>query len=259
MRKTKKLTLSVSLVVLLAVTASTPVQAAIKVSNTYSSSNSAGSIVSLRSYTPWVNDATSSTPVTPSTPVNSNSTSTGYNKVVSLKNYKYSIPSTPTTPTQPAPTQPVPTQPSSPAQPTTPTQPATPPTSGTTTASTQEEAMINEINKERAAAGLAPVKVDLRLAEVAQLKANDMNTNGYFSHTSPTYGSPYDMLRAAGIQYRAAGENIARNRSVDFAMAAFMSSDGHRKNILNPAYTHVGVGVVSNSSGNYYVQIFASL
>jgi uncharacterized YkwD family protein len=117
--------------------------------------------------------------------------------------------------------------------------------------------MIDEVNKERAAAGLPALKVDLRLVGVAQTKANDMKTNGYFSHTSPTYGSPFDMIRMAGVQYRYAGENIARNISVDAAMAAFMSSDGHRKNILNPAYTHVGVGVVSSSAGNYYVQIFA--
>jgi uncharacterized protein YkwD len=61
-----------------------------------------------------------------------------------------------------------------------------------------------------------------------------MKTKGYFSHTSPTYGSPFDMIRAAGVQYRYAGENIARNISVDAAMPAFMSSDGHRKNILIP-------------------------
>lgn len=273
------MTIGVSLVVLLAVAAA-PVQAAIKVSNSYSSSGSSGSIISLGSYNiPWVNNTIPITPSTPTTPINNGgstqtgsapvntnpvNTSKGYGSIISLKNFRFTSPSTPTpAPTQPAPSQPAPTQPAptqpAPTQPSTPTQPATPPTSGTTTVSTQEQAMINEINKERASAGLAPVKIDLRLAEVAQLKANDMKTNGYFSHTSPTYGSPFDMLRAAGIQYRAAGENIARNRSVDFAMAAFMSSDGHRKNILNPAYTHVGVGVVSSSSGNYYVQIFAQL
>lgn len=117
--------------------------------------------------------------------------------------------------------------------------------------------MIDEINKERAVAGLSPLKIDLRLVGVAQTKAMDMKTNGYFSHTSPTYGTPFDMIKKAGVLNRYAGENIARNISVDAAMAAFMSSDGHRKNILNPAYTHVGVGVVSSSAGNYYVQIFA--
>lgn len=260
MKKTKKLTIGISLVVLLAVAAA-PVQAALKVTNSYYSSGSNGSVISLRSYLPTTTPTTPSTPSdngstqTGSTPVNTNpvSTSMGYGSVISLKNFKFTYPSTPApAPTQPAPTQPAPTQPA-------PTQPTTPPTSGTTAVSTQEQAMINAINKERAAAGLAPVKVDLRLVEVAQLKAMDMKTNGYFSHTSPTYGSPFDMLRNAGIQYRSAGENIARNMSVDAAMAAFMNSDGHRKNILNPAYTHVGVGVVSSSSGNYYVQIFAQL
>lgn len=242
MKKMKKLTIGISLVVLLAVAAA-PVQAAIKVSNSYSSGSN-GSIISLRSYSPLVNN-----------------TSKSYGSVISLKNFKYTYPTKTTpTPTQPAPTQPapIPTQPAPiPTQPA--PAPAPTPSTGTTTVSTQEQAMINEINKERVAAGLAPVKVDLRLMKVAQTKANDMKTNGYFSHTSPTYGSPFDMLRNAGIQYRYAGENIARNMSVDAAMAAFMNSDGHRKNILNPAYTHVGVCVVSSSSGNYYVQIFAQL
>lgn len=275
MKKTKKFTIGVSLAVLLTVAAA-PVQAALKVSNSYSSSGSNGSIISLRSYTPWVNSLTATTPSNPGTPSDHsssgstpngstlvNTTTKGYGSVISLKDFKFTAKEaekpTNTVPvqTQPAPTQPAPTQPV-PAQPA-PTQPTTPSTNGTTTLGTQEQAMINEINKERAAAGLSPLQVDLRLVDVAQMKALDMKTNSYFSHTSPTYGSPFDMLKNAGIQYRSAGENIARNMSVDAAMAAFMSSDGHRKNILNPAYTHIGVGVVSSNSGNYYVQIFAQL
>ncbi|SHN49129.1 CAP domain-containing protein [Desulfitobacterium chlororespirans] len=281
MKKTKKFTIGVSLVVLLTVAAA-PVQAALKVSNSYSSNDSNGSVISLRSYMPWVNSitATPSTPGAPSDHSSSGSTQNGstlvnttkgYGSVISLKNFKFtakeaekptnSVPA-PTQPTQPTPTQPTPTQPAPsqpvPAQPA-PTQPTTPSTNGTTTLSTQEQAMINEINKERAAAGLSPLQVDFRLVDVAQVKALDMKTNSYFSHTSPTYGSPFDMLKNAGIQYRSAGENIARNMSVDAAMTAFMNSDGHRKNILNPAYTHIGVGVVSSNSGNYYVQIFAQL
>lgn len=286
MKKTKKFTIGVSLAVLLTV-AATPVQAALKVNNSYSSSDSNGSIISLRSSTPWVNSITATTPSTPGAPSDHSSsgstqngstlvnTTKGYGSVISLKDFKFTVkeaekPANPIpAPTQPAPTQPTPTQPAPsqpapapsqpvPAQPA-PTQPTPPSIDGTTTLSTQEQAMINEINKERAAAGLSPLQVDLRLVDVAQMKALDMKTNGYFSHTSPTYGSPFDMLKNAGIQYRSAGENIARNMSVDAAMAAFMSSNGHRKNILNPAYTHIGVGVVSSSSGNYYVQIFAQL
>ncbi|AFL99139.1 uncharacterized protein with SCP/PR1 domains [Desulfitobacterium dehalogenans ATCC 51507] len=261
MKKAKKLAIGVSLVVLLAV-AGAPVQAALKVSNSYSSSGSNGSIISLRSCMPWTNNTRPTTPSTPSAPSyndSNGSTQNGSTPVNTnpMNTPKAEKPSNPTPPpTQPAQTKPAPTQPA-PTKPA--TQPTTPPTSATTTVSTQEQLMINGINKERADAGLAPMKVDLLLVDVARLKAQDMKTNGYFSHTSPTYGSPFDMLRNAGIQYRSAGENIARNMSVDAAMAAFMSSDGHRKNILNPAYTHVGVGVVSSSSGNYYVQIFAQL
>ncbi len=283
--KKKKLFLSICIALAIPL-AAVPLQAAIKVSNSYGSSFDYGSVVSLGTYRPaYTNPNNSSnkpstensntaentnpnpktnTPTTPNKPgsvnINSNKNSSGYSNSVSLKNHKVNTkPTTPTKqPTQPAPTQPAPTQPA-PTQPA-PTQPKPSiPVTGSATLSAQEQTMVNEINKERAAAGLAPLQVSLPLVEVAQLKANDMKTNGYFSHTSPTYGSPFDMLRSAGISYRGAGENIAINSSVDGAMAAFMSSDGHRRNILNPAYTHVGIGVVKSSHGTYFVQIFATL
>jgi len=100
--------------------------------------------------------------------------------------------------------------------------------------------------------GVGPVKVDLRLVAVGRAKAIDMNVNNYFSHTSPTYGSPWAMMQQLGLTVGWAGENIGRTQSVESAMAGFMASPGHRANILDPRFTHVGIGI----AGNIYVQEF---
>lgn len=116
--------------------------------------------------------------------------------------------------------------------------------------SEQETELVNLINKERQDRGLAPLAVDEDLSKVAKTKAQDMKDNNYFSHTSPTYGSPFDMMKKFGISYNAAAENIAKNSDVLSAHYAFMNSTGHRENILNAYYNKVGVGVVSNTAGN---------
>ena len=79
-----------------------------------------------------------------------------------------------------------------------------------------------------------------------------MHDNKYFSHTSPTYGSPFDMMKKFGIQYRSAAENIARTSSVESAHNGFMNSEGHRNNIMNPRFTHIGIGIYNG----YYTQMF---
>lgn len=120
-----------------------------------------------------------------------------------------------------------------------------------------EQSMVNMINQERMAAGVSPVKVDLRLGAVGRAKANDMKANNYFDHTSPIYGSPWAMMQQVGLTVGWAGENIAGNNSVSGAMAALMQSPGHRANILDPRFTHVGVGIAYGSAyGNLYVQEF---
>lgn len=124
-------------------------------------------------------------------------------------------------------------------------------------ASSYAEAMLHLVNEERTAIGLAPLSWNKELAEVAQAKAQDMADNNYFSHTSPTYGSPFEMMRSFGISYRYAAENIAKNSSVEKAHTALMNSDGHRKNILNANYTEIGIGIVKTSSNSYtVVQMF---
>lgn len=110
--------------------------------------------------------------------------------------------------------------------------------------------MLELINAERAKVGAAPLQLHDGLMPVAQEKSEDMVRNKYFSHTSPTYGSPFDMMKQFGISYSTAGENIAINASVQKAHVAFMSSDGHRKNILNPNFTHIGIGIAKDTT-NY--------
>ncbi|MGI6697418.1 MAG: CAP domain-containing protein [Clostridia bacterium] len=117
-----------------------------------------------------------------------------------------------------------------------------------------EQKLINLINSERTKAGLKPLAIDYNLCKVARIKSEDMRANNYFSHSSPTYGSPFQMMKDFGITYRSAAENIARTYSVDSAHTGFMNSEGHRKNILTPGFTHVGVGI----SGNYYTEMFIS-
>lgn len=119
----------------------------------------------------------------------------------------------------------------------------------------EAEAVLALVNRERSAAGLAPLTLDTDLCRVATAKAEDMQKNNYFSHTSPTYGSPFDMMKRFGISYRSAGENIAMGyRTADSVMEGWMNSDGHRANILNPSFTKLGVGYCAE--GNYWVQMF---
>jgi uncharacterized YkwD family protein len=93
------------------------------------------------------------------------------------------------------------------------------------------------------------------LSRVARYKSEDMRDNSYFSHTSPVYGSPFQMIKAFGITYRTAGENIARGqRTPEEVVNAWMNSSGHRANILNPSFTEIGVGYAA--SGNYWTQMF---
>lgn len=118
-----------------------------------------------------------------------------------------------------------------------------------------EMKVIELTNAERRKNGLSDLKADASLSNVARDKSKDMQTNNYFSHTSPTHGSPFDMMRDYGISYNTAGENIAMGqRSPEEVVQAWMESEGHRKNILNGEFTHIGVGYVEE--GNYWTQMF---
>ncbi|SLL17755.1 uncharacterized protein with SCP/PR1 domains [Mycobacteroides abscessus subsp. abscessus] len=117
------------------------------------------------------------------------------------------------------------------------------------------ESVIDLTNAERKKQGLPALQAYPELNNVADMKAKDMNDKGYFSHTSPTYGSPFDMMRDFGITYQSAGENIAQGqRTPEEVVEAWMNSEGHRANILNDKYTHIGVGF--DEGGYEWVQMF---
>ena len=103
-----------------------------------------------------------------------------------------------------------------------------------------EVKVVELTNAERARQGLPALKIDYELSKVAKLKSQDMQSRNYFDHNSPTYGSPFDMMRQFGVSYRAAGENIAKGqRSPEAVVNAWMNSEGHRKNILEIGRAHV--------------------
>lgn len=112
--------------------------------------------------------------------------------------------------------------------------------------------LVNEIRKEN---GLKPLTHNWELSRVARFKSQDMKDNKYFSHTSPVYGTPFQMIKNFGISFRSAGENIAKGYSSPQAVVnGWMNSSGHRANILNANYTQIGVGYVAG--GNYWTQMF---
>ena len=136
-----------------------------------------------------------------------------------------------------------------------------PPSTGddytTQSVSAQEQKMANLLNQDRKNNGLAALTLDPELCRIARIKSADMRDNGYFAHESPTYGRVGQMLSHFGYRYSAAGENIAHHANVDKAQAAFMSSSGHRQNILG-SWTKFGVGIVQDAQGYIYAtQIFA--
>lgn len=118
-----------------------------------------------------------------------------------------------------------------------------------------EQEVVELTNQERAKQGLSPLKIDTELSKVAREKSRDMASNGYFDHNSPSYGSPFDMMKQFGISYSTAGENIAKGqRTPEEVVNAWMNSEGHRANIMNANFTHIGVGYVEQ--GNHWTQQF---
>ncbi len=118
-----------------------------------------------------------------------------------------------------------------------------------------ESEVVRLVNAIRRESGLGELSLNWELSRVARYKSQDMADNFYFSHTSPTYGSPFQMIRAFGLTYRTAGENIAYGYPTPQAVVnSWMNSEGHRKNILNPSFTQIGVGYVSQ--GNHWTQMF---
>ncbi|MCI5705498.1 MAG: SafA/ExsA family spore coat assembly protein [Pseudoflavonifractor sp.] len=121
--------------------------------------------------------------------------------------------------------------------------------------SSYEAEVIRLVNEVRVQNGLSALKANWELSRVARYKSQDMADNRYFSHTSPTYGTPFEMIRAFGLSYRTAGENIAYGQATPQAVVtAWMNSSGHRANILSSSYTQIGVGYAAK--GRYWTQMF---
>lgn len=115
------------------------------------------------------------------------------------------------------------------------------------------------VNQERKKQNLSPLRLHIQLGEVARIKSKDMHDNGYFSHTSPTYGSPFEMMASFGLDYWSAGENIAAGQPDPAnVMTSWMNSPGHKANILSTNYTHIGVGHHFGTKGyrHYWTQMF---
>jgi uncharacterized protein YkwD len=117
--------------------------------------------------------------------------------------------------------------------------------------------LLQLVNNQRARAGIAPLRVDARLVALARLKSQDMIDRRYFAHESPVYGRSGDMLRSAGYRFALAAENIGMGGSINSIFSAFMSSPSHRSKIMDPRYTHTGIGVKYDPRRGYLVsQLF---
>ena len=124
--------------------------------------------------------------------------------------------------------------------------------------SMQEQKALNLLNNDRMAHGLPALQLDSELSRIARIKSCDMKEHHYFAHESPTYGNAAAMLKHFGYAFNGVGENIAHHATVEKSQAAFMSSPGHRQNILGSQWTKVGIGICMDDQGFVYVtQLFA--
>ncbi|MCT4595856.1 MAG: SafA/ExsA family spore coat assembly protein [Anaeromicrobium sp.] len=121
-----------------------------------------------------------------------------------------------------------------------------------------ENEVIRLVNVERSKNGLPALKANWQLSRCARYKSQDMINKNYFSHESPTYGSPFKMMESFGLRFSSAGENIAKGqRTPKAVMNAWMNSPGHRNNILSRTYTEIGVGLAKDKNGvSYWTQMF---
>lgn len=120
-----------------------------------------------------------------------------------------------------------------------------------------ESTLLFLINEEREKNNLSKLQIDENLQNVARLKAQDLVNNNYFSHISPTYGTPFEMLKSHNIAYKTASENIAGNSDINSAVKSWLNSDSHKENILSNDYNYTGIGVVDSIAyGKIIVELF---
>jgi hypothetical protein len=112
-----------------------------------------------------------------------------------------------------------------------------------------EPRLMELLNQARAAAGVGPVVADAELEALARSHSEDMTGHNFFAHVSPDTGSPGDRLQRAGLLVAQFGENIGLGATPEEIHQGLMDSPGHRKNLLIPGYTHVGIAVEKGDSG----------
>jgi len=123
----------------------------------------------------------------------------------------------------------------------------------------QEAEILTMVNKERAHAGLHPLKFSPRLAVIARGHSYDMAIRRYFAHNSPEGSTPAQRVRGLGIEYQQMAENIYMDdfRDADGlaarAVKGWLNSPEHRANMLSPELTESGVGIARSSSGKTYL------
>lgn len=121
-----------------------------------------------------------------------------------------------------------------------------------------EGKMLELINSERVKVGARPLVSDQTIVAVARAHSRDMWERGYFSHTNPDGEDPFGRMREGGVSFLAAGENLALAPTVEFAHEGLMNSEGHRRNILDPNFGRVGIGVIDGGIyGKMFTQNFA--
>ena len=125
--------------------------------------------------------------------------------------------------------------------------------------SQEEQETLNLVNEYRKQNGLTELKPSFDLQEVAKLKGEDLVNYGYFSHTSPNLGTPFEMLEQNGIKYKIAGENLAGNTMPRRAVDAWINSPSHRENILEAKFKYTGIYLIESPVyGKIFVQLFMS-
>jgi uncharacterized protein YkwD len=126
-----------------------------------------------------------------------------------------------------------------------------------------EQAIVALVGRDRQRAGIGPLVLDERLAEIARAHSRDMATHDFVAHVSPRTGSAMDRVHAAGLAPAVVMENVGRAYSAEEAEAGFLSSPGHRGNVLDPRARRVGVGVafgapVTGTRPLYVTQLFSN-
>lgn len=111
-----------------------------------------------------------------------------------------------------------------------------------------EMKMLSLVNLERTKRGLKPLQWDPQLLPVARAHSQDMFARGYFSHYTLEGKDPFDRMKAAGIKYYSAGENLALGPTLSICHEGLMNSPGHRANILNPTYGRLAIGILDGGA-----------